>query len=117
MRLALSLLFFLLPLSVQGTHPCVPTCAAGHFALVSNCSVCLPLQCPVATELQRGHRALICMPAPVQCTQACPATLVRERHTCSCIRLHAVAAGLLWGKDATGEGPYYYYYPSTTSTF
>ena len=80
-------------------------CPASHFALASNCSLCVLLHCPQpSTELQRGHQGeLICMQAPSTCIHPCPGSLVRERHTCSCVQLHEITTGLLWGDLG---GPY-----------
>ena len=85
--------------------PCAP-CLPYHFALLTNCTECFPLHCPRGTELQKGLGELICMPPPPACLHQCPGTLVRERHTCTCLLLHETSTGLLLG--AVG-GPYYAY--------
>ena len=96
-----SLLFF-----VPSFSSICTTCPSSYFTLASNCSICLPLQCPPNTELQRGRphqNELLCMPSSARCEHACPKTLIREHHTCSCIKL--IIPGNLWG--ISQEGPYY----------
>lgn len=101
------LLSFLSFLTPSLSSNCSTTnCPNTHFKLVSNCSLCLPLQCPPNTELQRGRpnqNELLCMPSSSRCQNACPQTLIREHHTCSCIKLNI--PGILWG--VSQGGPYY----------
>jgi hypothetical protein len=83
--------------SLEGWGACCTGACAG--AMNRSCA-CAPMQCAEGLEPQRGPPGVfVCAARPSQCSGACAAGMLREGHTCNCLRPQGV-----WG-DA--GGPYF----------